>query len=81
MSIDDVKGCGDSAHHHADNQECEKDIRQEPAIARKIVSRPSEAVETDPTEDELKDHQQDPELGLVFAMVESDHRLIHRVGE
>lgn len=81
MGVDDVKRRGDRAHHHADDQECKKYIGQQPAISHHVAGSPPESIEPNPTEDELEDHEQNPELGLILAVVEPNHQFVHRVGK
>jgi hypothetical protein len=80
VCIYDIQRAGDSATYHAHDDQCEEEIRPEPAIPRGIVRGPAEPIEPRPTQHELRQHKYKAELRFVDAVVPTRERIGGPVG-
>lgn len=81
VGVDDVERAGDGAHDHADDDEAEEDVRDQPAVSADVGGGDAEAVEADAREDEHGKHEQDAEFRFVFPLVPPDHGSVDPVAQ
>ena len=81
MGVDDVERARDGAHDHADDDEAEEDVRDQPAVSTDIGGGDAEAVEADAREDEHGKDEQDAEFGFIFPPVPADHDSVDPVAQ
>lgn len=72
MRIDKIQSTGDCANDHSNDNQAEEKVQPEPAVAARVSSNHSEAVQACTTEDQLRDYEPDPKLRLVHAAISAN---------
>lgn len=80
VCINNVQGAGYSTQHHSHHLKPEKELRGEPTISGDVFATYAEAIEANAPEYELRDNQDQAELGLVDTTVSFGEDLCRPVG-
>lgn len=73
VGVDDVECRGHGAEDHAHDLHGEEEIGPEPAVGPDVAAGNAEPVKTGAAKDELRNDEDEPELGLVDAVIALRH--------